>query len=122
MEKLKISFEHFYEDDMPGFYHAYEIPVANAADSKDIMRKIKAMLGEDGRDKFGDFGTEELAGIFGVTQNTITNWVKRGMPIVVKTSKGYRFNKEDVFEWVKSHKTHYIYLIERYEKSVKSQK
>lgn len=119
MEKLKISFEHFYEDDTPGFYHAYEIPVANAADSKDIMRRIKTMLGEG---KFGDFGTEELAGIFGVTQNTITNWVRSGMPIVVKTSKGYRFSKEDVFEWVKSHKKHYIYLIERYEKSAKSQK
>jgi excisionase family DNA binding protein len=122
MEKLKISFEHYYDDGLKGFYITYEIPVMNSTDSREIIRKIKAMLGEDGRDKFGDFGTEELAVVFGVTQNTITNWVKSGMPIVVKTSKGYRFNKEDVFEWVKSHKTHYIYLIERYEKSIKSQK
>lgn len=119
MEKLKINFEHYYDDGLKGFYVTYEVPVMNSADSREIIHRIKAMLGEG---KFGDFGTEELAGIFGVTQNTITNWVKSGMPIVVKTSKGYRFDKEDVFEWVKSHKTHYIYLIERYEKSIKSQK
>lgn len=122
MEKLKINFEHYYDDGLKGFYVTCEVPVMNSTDSREIIRRIKAMLGEDGMDNFGYCGTEELAGIFGVTQNTITNWIKSGMPIVVKTSKGYRFNKEDVFEWVKSHKTHYIYLIERYEKSIKSQK
>ena len=95
----------------------------NSTDSREIIRRIKAMLGEDGRDKFGDFGTDELAGIFGVTQNTIMNWVKRdGMPMIIKNSKGYRFNKEDVFDWIKQNKPGYKYLIQRYEDGQKSQK
>lgn len=123
MEKLKINFEHYYDDGSKGFYVTYEIPVMNSTDSREIIRRIKAMLGEDGRDKFGDFGTDELAGIFGVTQNTIMNWVKRdGMPMIIKNSKGYRFNKEDVFDWIKQNKPGYKYLIQRYEDSQKSQK
>lgn len=123
MEKLKINFEHYYDDGSKGFYVTYEIPVMNSTDSREIIRRIKAMLGEDGRDKFGDFGTDELAGIFGVTQNTIMNWVKRdGMPMIIKNSKGYRFNKEDVFDWIKKNKPGYKYLIQRYEDGQRSQK
>lgn len=123
MEKLKINFEHYYDDGSKGFYVTYEIPVMNSTDSREIIRRIKAMLGEDGRDKFGDFGTDELAGIFGVTQNTIMNWVKRdGMPMIIKNSKGYRFNKEDVFDWIKQNKPGYKYLIQRYEDGQMSQK
>ena len=123
MEKLKINFEHYYDDGSKGFYVTYEIPVMNSTDSREIIRRIKAMLGEDGRDKFGDFGTDELAGIFGVTQNTIMNWVKRdGMPMIIKNSKGYRFNKEDVFDLIKKNKPGYKYLIQRYEDGQKSQK
>ena len=120
MEKLKINFEHYYDDGLKGFYVTYEVPVMNSTDSREIIRRIKAMLGEDGRDNFGDCGTEELASIFNVTQNTIMNWVRRdGMPMIIKSSKGYRFNKEDVFEWVKNHKAHYTYLIRRYEERLK---
>ena len=123
MEKLRISFEHYYEDGVKAFHGVYEFPVTNSEDSIEIIHKVKSILREGGKDNFGDCNTEDLAGIFNVTQNTIMNWVKRdGMPIVIKSSKGYRFNKEDVFEWVKSHKAHYIYLIQRYEQRTKSQK
>ncbi len=120
VDKLTVTCMHTYEDGIKGFYATYEIPVSDSTQSRDIIKQIKDILEADRLDKFGDCGTEELASIFNVTQNTIMNWVRRdGMPMIIKSSKGYRFNKEDVFEWVKNHKAHYIYLIKRYEERLK---
>ena len=71
----------------------------------------------------GNTTTEDLRAIFGVTTNTIQNWVKRdGMPIVAKDTKGYKFDRDQVFNWVKENKNQYAYLIKRYLDRVNSQK
>lgn len=122
MDKFKVTLEHIYDDETRGFYVTYEIP-SSPAESRELATQIKRLVQEDKLDRFGDCDTEELAMIFDVSKNTIMNWARRdGMPIVIKTSKGYRFNKEDVFIWVKAHKAHYIYLINRYEERARSQK
>jgi hypothetical protein len=120
MDKLKITLEHYYTDNTRGFYCDLEIPVTDTVESREILREIKKILSNGKFSEIGDSNTEELSAIFGVTQGTIMNWVRRdGMPIVLKTSKGYRFNKEEVFDWVRNHKAHYIYLINRYLDRVK---
>lgn len=115
MDKLHIRVEHIFEDGTRGFYSDFELPVESSVQSRDFLKQIKQFLYSDKLSEVGDASTDDLAAIFMVTPNTIVNWVRRdGMPMVIKTSKGYRFNKNDVFEWVKNHKAHYIYLINRY--------
>lgn len=44
---------------------------------------------------------EELAETFGVSTNTITQWIKKGMPVVAHGGQGkpWRFNTADVHAW-----------------------
>lgn len=50
------------------------------------------------------FNQTEIARIIGVSQLTIRNWTKDGMPVSVLGEKTMLYDIDDVNNWIKSHK------------------
>ena len=48
--------------------------------------------------------TKDLCSIYKVTQVTIYNWRKEGMPFITLNGRGIRFEKEPVDEWIRGNK------------------
>lgn len=46
--------------------------------------------------------TKDLVDYFGVSQNTINNWRRAGMPYIRKSRKTIRYVMEDVLDWYKN--------------------
>ena len=101
----------------------FELDDVSFKEAEKIFYRFKKETLNSHLSGLGDSNSEDLAAIFNVSVNTILNWVKRdGMPIVLKDNKGYKFNRETVFEWIRENKKPYVYLIKRYEDRIKSQK
>lgn len=50
------------------------------------------------------YNQTEIARIIGVSQVTIRNWTRDGMPVSILGEKTLLYNIDDVNEWIKSHK------------------
>lgn len=49
------------------------------------------------------YNQTEIARIIGVSQVTIRNWTKDGMPVSILGEKTLLYNIDDVNNWIKSH-------------------
>lgn len=106
----------FAEDNRIVCRECLDLEGLSLSDAKLIFMKFKRDTMESHIAKFGDATTEDLASILNVSTATIQNWVKKNnMPYLVKSAKGYRFNREQSFQWIRENKPHYGYLITRYE-------
>lgn len=50
------------------------------------------------------FNQTEIARIIGVSQLTIRNWTKDGMPVSILGEKTLLYNIDDVNDWIRSHR------------------
>ena len=46
--------------------------------------------------------TKEMEELLGVTKNTLTKYIKKGMPVIKLSQTTNRYDKEAVLEWLKT--------------------
>ncbi|EGO9037498.1 DNA-binding protein [Enterococcus faecalis] len=78
---------------------------------ENLIKVINEMINsEDFQTKLAEksvkkiYNQTEIARIIGVSQVTIRNWTRDGMPVSILGEKTLLYNIDDVNEWIKSHK------------------